>query len=186
MPSQLSSLFYRLSRGSVTLASLIIFLLFTATVLPSQARKAEVYSGEAGSPDASFFYTNADLYRMAEAYGENGRAAYVRARWTFDVIWPLVYLFFLVTSLSWILARVVPEGNRWRLLNLFPAFGWLFDLLENISATLVMVRYPQPTPLIDALAHIFTAIKWFFVNGSFVILLPALVFTLWKWMRSRQ
>ena len=186
MLSQFSFAFYRFSRGPLTLAALIIFLLFTATVLPSQARKAEVYSGEAGSPDASLFYTNADLYRMAKAYGETGRAAYVRARWTFDVIWPLVYLFFLVTSLSWTLARAVPGGSRWRLLNLFPVFGWLFDLLENISASAVMIRYPQPTPLIDALTPILTLIKWFFVNGSFIILIPALLIALWNWLHSRR
>jgi hypothetical protein len=182
---RLSSFFYRLSSGPVTIAALVIFLLFTSFVLPKQAQKADAYGGDVGSPDASFFYAKADLYKMAEAYGESGRAAYIRTRWTFDVIWPLVYLFFLATSLSWTLARL-PEANRWRLLNLFPALGWLFDLLENIAATTVMIRYPQPTPMIDSLTPILTLVKWFFVNGSFVVLLIACVIELWKWFRVRK
>ena len=184
--SRLSALLYRLSGGYVTLAGLVIFLLFTSLILPGQAKKAEAYTGSAGSPDASFFYSKADLYQMAEAYGENGRAAYIQARWSFDVIWPLVYLFFLATSLSWTLARAVSEDSRWRLLNLFPAFGWLFDLLENSAASVVMARYPQVTPGIDSLTPILTLIKWFFVNGSFVILLPALGAALWKWLAKRR
>lgn len=50
-------------------------------MLPQQqATRAEQDTGSAKSPDTSLFYTPADLYRMAEAYGEEGRRAYVRAR----------------------------------------------------------------------------------------------------------
>lgn len=124
---------------------------------------------------------------MTEAYGAEGRAAYVRARFTFDLIFPLSYLFFLATSISWVMKRAVPNpDSRWRLLNLFPVFGALFDYLENISTSIVMMNYPQHTFLFDALAPIFTLIKWFFVNGSFVILVSALMVAVWKWVSARK
>ncbi len=186
MIDRISKFFYSISSGLITLTALGIFIAFTATVLPQQAQKAEVYSADAGSPDSSFFYSKADLYRMAEAYGEAGRDAYIRARFSFDVIWPLVYLFFLVTSLSWVLLRAVPDGSKWRLLNLFPVLGWLFDWLENISASVVMANYPNQTPVVDSLAPIFTSVKWFFVNGSFVILVIGLVAALWRWIGRRE
>jgi len=186
MPRQISSILYRLSRGPVTLAAFILFLLFTSLVMPKQAAQAETYSRDAGSPDMSFFYSADDLYRMADSYGEAGRAAYVRTRFTFDVIWPLVYLFFLGTALSWSLARALPEGNRWRMLNLFPVPGWLFDLLENISTSIVMLNYPRHTLALDSLTPIFTLIKWFFVGGGFIILFAALFLFLWKRVSGRQ
>jgi hypothetical protein len=127
-----------------------------------------------------------DLYRMADAYGEMGRAAYVRVRFTFDLVWPLVYLFFLGTSLSWSLARALPEGNRWRMSNLFAVFGWLFDMLENIAASIVMLNYPNHTPVLDALSPVFTFLKWVFIGGSFVILVPVFLVAAWKMIRSHK
>jgi len=182
-----SNKFYQLSSGPITILALVIFALVVAFVLPAQAERAEAVSEGTNSPDTSYFYTRTDLYNMAEAYGADGRAAYIRARFTFDLVFPLSYLFFLATSISWAMERAVLNPNsRWRLLNLFPVFGALFDYLENISTSIVMANYPQQTFLFDTLAPIFTLVKWFFVNGSFVILVPALAVAMWNWVRARQ
>jgi len=186
MLKTLSTKLYQLSSGSITILALVIFALVVAFVLPGQAQRAEAASGGAESPDTSFFYSSTDLYNMAEAYGVEGRAAYVRARFTFDLIFPLSYLFFLATSISWVMKRAVANpDSRWRLLNLFPVFGVLFDYLENISTSIVMANYPQQTFLFDTLAPIFTSVKWFFVTGSFLILIPALLGAIWNWFRKR-
>ena len=160
----------RVSKGWVTILAVVIFFVFTPLVLPQQAVRFEAVAGEGPSPDQSFIYSPADLYRMAEAFGAEGRAAYVRARWTFDVVWPLVYTFFLATTISWLGKRAFPAGSKARLLNLTPALGLLFDYLENICASIVMARYPAQTPVIDLLTTVFTPIKWVFVVGSFVVL----------------
>ena len=187
MLKTLSNKLYKLSNGSITILALVIFALVVAFVLPAQAQRAEAASGGADSPDMSFFYTSEDLYNMAETYGADGRAAYIRARFTFDLVFPLSYLFFLATSISWVMRRAVSDPNSyWRSLNLFPVFGVLFDYLENISTSIVMANYPQKTFLFDTLAPIFTLVKWFFVNGSFVILVPALVVAMWNWVRARK
>jgi hypothetical protein len=187
MLNELSNKVYQFSNGRVTLLGLLIFALFVGFVLPQQANRAEAVSQGAGSPDMSYFYSSTDLYNMAETYGAEGRAAYVHARFTFDLVFPLTYLFFLATSISWVMRRAVPDANsRWRLLNLFPVFGVLFDYLENISTSAVMLNYPEHTPILDLLAPIFTLVKWIFVNGSFVILVPALLVAVWKWVRGRS
>jgi hypothetical protein len=177
MLKRLSGRLRQVSTGPLALAALIVFLLFTALVLPRQSRSAEAVSGGAGSPDTSIFYTAGDLYRMAEAYGPEGRAAYVWARFTFDVIFPLVYTLFLVTAISWLFARAFPPDSRWQRANLVPLLAALFDLLENVSTSLVMARYPAQTPAAAVLAPIFTAAKWLFVTGSFVLLLVGAVAT---------
>lgn len=184
MLCRLSDGLRRFSTGWVTLLALAIFLLFMALVLPGQASRAEEASGGAGSPDTSYVYSPQDLYDIAEAYGEAGRQAYIRMRWTFDLAFPLVYGFFLVTSLSWLFARGFPENSRWQLANLAPVLGVLFDLLENTATTIVLGRYPLETPLFAWLAPAFTFVKWVFVLGSFVLLVIGLLAALVK--RSRQ
>jgi hypothetical protein len=61
----------------------------------------------------------------------------------------------------------------------------LFDYLENISTSLVMFRYPSPTPVVPWLAPIFTAVKWVFVNGSFVLLALGAVIAVWRAAQKR-
>jgi hypothetical protein len=186
MDKRISDWLHRISTGWVTLAALLIFLLFSALVLPGQAARSDQEIGTADSPDMSFYYSPGDLYRMAEQYGEQGRAAYIRARFTFDLVWPLVYTFFLSTALSWLYARGFAAGSRWQRANLAPVLGALFDYLENLSTSVVMWRYPAQTAVIDFLAPVFTMLKWAFVGGSFALLLIGLTAAVWRWLRSRS
>lgn len=173
MLTKLSAWLHKISTGPVTLAALAIFLVFTALALPAQAAEMERSTHGAGSPDTSFLYSPRDLYRMAEAYGPAGRAVYIRIRFTFDLLWPVVYTLFLVTAVSWLLRRAFPASGGLQRLNLVPVGGMLFDYLENLCAALVMGRYPADTPVIDMLAPVFTFLKWLFIGGSFVLLLAA-------------
>jgi hypothetical protein len=180
-----SSALLAFSTGRAALAGLVIFLLFGALVLPGQAAAAEQASGGAGSPDTSLFYSPDDLLQQAEAYGPAGRQAYVRARWTFDLAFPLVYGFFLVTTIGWTLRTVTPAGSGWQRLNLVPIGAVLFDLLENTATSFVMARYPAKCTWIAALAPVFTLTKWILVYGSFGILAAALVLGLLRRLRRR-
>ena len=186
MDRQISDWLRRVSTGWVALSALLIFLLFSALVLPQQATKAEQETGGSESPDTSFFYSSSDLYRMAESYGEQGREAYIRARFTFDLVWPLVYTLFLATSISWVFGRAFGSDSRWQRANLAPLLGALFDYLENLAASLVMLRYPEQTVVVDALAPVFTASKWLLLGASFLLLFGGVVVAAWRWIASRR
>ncbi len=183
---RISDWFTKISTGIVTLVCLLIFLVFSGLVLPEQAAKADSYAGEAGSPDTSLFYTSEDLYRFAESYGEEGRTAYIRARFTFDVIWPITYLAFLATAISWLLRKTNLPSSSWGLLNLVPFIGTAFDFIENSMAAIVMARYPQTTIVIDELAGVFTLLKWVFITGSFVLLVISIILILTHLKRNRH
>ena len=182
---RLSSWISKFSTQWAALLSVVIFSLFTLLVLPSQSDSSDAQLSEVGSPDLSFYYSSTDLYRIAELYGEQGRQAYISARFTFDLIWPLVYGFFLIATLGWLIKIAFPLDSSWQRANLLPLFGMLFDYLENISTSLVMARYPAQTPVVDWLAGIFTALKWIFISGSFIILVIALILAIWKKRASR-
>jgi hypothetical protein len=180
MLHRLSSWLSNISTGQVALISVLVFVLFTVLVLPSQAANSTSQASEAGSPDLSFYYSLTELYRMAESYGQAGREDYIRVRFTFDLIWPFVYGFFLVVSVSWLLKNTFPAESKWQRANLLPLAGVIFDYLENISTSLVMGRYPAQTPVVDWMAGIFTAFKWITIGGSFAILVGALVLAIWE------
>ena len=167
---RLSQWFLKISTGWAALAALVFFLFFTATVLPNQNSSSEALTSAEGSPDLSFFYTPAKLYAMADAFGEEGRRDYIIARFTFDVVWPIVYTAFLTITLSWLSAHAFAASSRWRWCNLLPVCGALFDYLENITASLVMARYPLRTPGVDVLASLATPVKWMLLGVSFGLL----------------
>lgn len=174
-----------ISKGWVALITLVIFILFTALVLPQQTSTAESNTEKSWTPDLSFYYTGDDLYQLAQTYGEEGRAAYIHTRFTFDLIWPLVYMVFLTTVISWLFRKAFAQDSVWQFSNLVPLFGMIFDYLENISTSLIMARYPSPTGVVAAVASIFTMVKWVFVGGSFMLLLVGIVVGSWKLMWKR-
>jgi hypothetical protein len=182
--NKLSSTLHQYSTGWVTLAAVLLFLVFAATVLPGQARIAAETSGGASSPDTSLTYSVEELYTMAQAYGPDGRQAYIRARWTFDLVFPLVYTALLVTTLSRLSRRHFPPDSRWQWANLVPVMAMIFDYLENSATSLVMARYPATTAVIDYLAPAFTLVKWALVYASFGLLLVWVLKLVWGWVRK--
>jgi hypothetical protein len=128
----------------------------------------------------SFFYTPEALYNSAESYGESGRAAYVRARFTFDLLWPLVYTLFLTTAISWITSWEFSLDSIWQYANLTPIVGMFLDYMENIATSIVMLRYPSKILIAAWLAPIFTSLKWITITASFLLLMLLGVYALWK------
>ena len=172
-------------RGWTAAAALLLFVLFVAVVLPAQAAAGAFYTEVYDAPDTRWWYTSADLYAAAEAWGEPGRSAYVRARWTFDVIWPIVYGGFLLSGLTWSWTRATAAGSRWRRVTLLPVLVVLLDYAENVCTATVMARYPARTPVLADLAPLFTAAKWLTLTTCFVLLAVGLVAALVTAVRRR-
>jgi hypothetical protein len=179
---RISQYFYSKSSFWVFLITLALFVMFMLVVLPAESDRSAQVTGSVKSPDTSFYYTKTELYQMAEAYGQEGRLYYLDSRISFDIVWPLVYTFFLINSISWILNKTILEESKLRLLNLAPMAGILLDFLENISNMVVMFRYPLRTDILASLAGIFTSLKWVFVGGSFLILVFGVV--LWVGVKT--
>jgi hypothetical protein len=185
MLKKLSDDLYRFSSGRLAIFGTILMLLFLITVMPGETVKAAAYSTQAGTPDTTAIYSVEKLLGMAEAYGEQGRRAYIQARFSFDLAFPLVYGFFLAVCTSWMLKRLLPPDNFWRRLNLLPPAAVLFDLLENTCAVIVMAAYPTVRPLAAQLAVIFTPIKWLLVTSSFIVLIAAGLLVIYQAINKR-
>ncbi|KIL44014.1 hypothetical protein KP77_29630 [Jeotgalibacillus alimentarius] len=159
---------YQWSNWKTWLVSLIIFAAFLGFILPNEAAESSRVTGTSESPDSSFFYTPETLFSIAETYGEEGRAYYVRARYTFDIVWPIAYFLFLITTLGILFKSI--QRSRWRYVILLPLSGLVFDYLENLSTSLVMSCYPEQLNVIAAIAPVFTAVKWSCIYASFALI----------------
>ena len=185
MFSQISKKLTKISSIKLTAFSFLLFLFFMCVVLPSLASKAaELFAG-LGSPDLLFFYSSEKLYEMASSYGELGRNAYIETRFQFDLVWPVVYTLFLATSISWSCSHITNVQSKLRYCNLLPIVAVVFDLLENISVSIVMYQFPVKTALFSNIASYSTTLKWIFVYASFLALAISMVVFLWVSIKKR-
>jgi len=172
---KLSQRINQISSGKVALLVTVIYILFMIIVLPMQSEKSKIALKNNPSPDMSFVYSSQDLYKMAESYGVKGRKFYVKARYTFDIVWPLVYGLFLTITIAFILKNTI-NVERYMYLNLLPIGGVILDFLENISTSIVMVQYPLKMDFITTIAPIFTLSKWIVLSISFSFLIIGCVY----------
>jgi hypothetical protein len=82
--------------------------------------------------------------------------------------------------------RAFPNGSIWQRANLAPLLGLLLDYGENVSTSLLMVRYPAPTPIVDWVAPALSFTKWICVGGSFLLLAIAAGAAVWRWLASHR
>lgn len=177
---KLSAFFYRFSTGWIVLIGLVVFLAFSMLTLPKQNAMTAFYSQGLGGPDTSLFYSGSQLLQMAEVYGEEGRAAFITARWGFDLAFPLIYTFFYITSISYFFKRGLRRETGLPLVNLVPLAAFFFDLAENVATTVVMAAYPQRETWGQLLAPAITPLKWVFVAGSALLVLIGCIL----WLRA--
>jgi len=163
-----SNWLYRISTNRNTLITLVIFVLFAALALPRMLDTPWIKA--AGLPDTTLVYSAHDLYTMAEAYGESGRAAFTPWHFTWDLAFPIVYTALLLIAGSWLIRPVSATASRWRFVNTLPLIGFLLDLLENGAASFVITHYPARTPM-AAIVPIITLVKWSSIGITIVILL---------------
>jgi hypothetical protein len=162
----MARIFSFLARPWVFAASVLVLAVFMATILPVKAEDAAGYTPEGASFDTSLFYTPSQAVEKVALYSPGGRAAYVYDRWTFDLAWPVVYGFFLLSGWVFGLSRLVPAGRKDRARAawlLVPTLAVFFDLVENTAVTVLMLAYPATPMAVAVAASAGTVIKWVLV-----------------------
>ena len=95
---KLSEGLYQKITKKVLIITIIVFVLFVLIVMPIVSNYTAKVTNDAESPDLSFVYNADDLYKMAQDFGEQGREAYITLRFTFDLVFPILYVFFLMAT----------------------------------------------------------------------------------------
>ncbi|AOM82291.1 hypothetical protein [Salisediminibacterium beveridgei] len=179
-----TGLFARNVPLSVFAAGIVIFALFMLIVLPSEAERSSDYFGDTSAPDTLFLYSGDELYSIAREFGSEGRSYYIQSRFTFDIVWPLAYGFFLWSGIAYFSRNIRKQCAQY--LSLLPVFGVILDFLENSSASLVMYVYPLRIPVLTEIVTLFTMTKWITIGASFVILILLIVYRIVLIPKKRQ
>lgn len=152
-------------KGSwLLIAVTLLFVVFIVAVLPKVSSYTSETIGVSETPDTKFFYTSDDLYRIAEECGEEGRAIYVKLRWTFDLLWPIVYTAFLFVWI-WQLSTYLMIRKYYYI----PILAMAFDYLENLATTIVFINYPKEVNSIASITPWLSILKWTILGFSFLI-----------------
>ena len=162
----------KLTNKKTLLLSIIVFILFMSIVLPvvSEYTASELGSS---SPDTSILLSKEELYDIAEEYGESGRNTYITLRFTFDIIWPVVYFMFLAIVTNYFIKE---QKSKFKLFALsLPLMAIIFDYAENIFASIYMLRYPLETNMLVSILPYVSLIKWLFVSLSFLLMMYVVI-----------
>ena len=159
--------------GRQTVIIFLFFVIFTATVLPAISSLSFKLIGVSESPDTGFLFDVNLLYDIVNSYGEKGRKYYIILRWTFDIVWPIIYTIFLLTSTLYLLRK---NGNKISFkIAYIPLIALSFDYLENINSTIIMAIYPTRFDLLGYLLLASSLVKWIVLSIGFVLVLLLLI-----------
>jgi hypothetical protein len=95
-------------------------------------------------------YTPADAYHLFDVLGQTGRHAYFRLLWTIDLLLPALFGTFLCAAM---------QRGRFRAWRSIPLVAAVCDYAENMTITILLLRYPMQAPALALLASVFTVTK---------------------------
>lgn len=158
---------YDKTTGVKTIFFTVVFIFFLSIVLPFVSNFTANVIGVSESIDTNFKFNIEYIYNIVSSYQMEGRRFYILMRWTFDIVWPIVYTLFFLTTITYLTKNI---GRKYSVKLLYiPCLAVMFDLLENITATIVMSIYPIQFDVFVYLLIISSILKWVFVGISFII-----------------
>ena len=106
----------------------------------------------AGAPllDMRPGYPQDAAYHLFDVLGQTGRSAYLKMLWTVDLLLPALFGLFLASAI---------RRGAFRAWHSIPLVAAACDYAENITITILLLRYPMHEPAVAQLASIFTVTK---------------------------
>jgi len=148
------------------LFNLLVFPAFISQIVPE---------GGPAILDMRFGYSPGEAHEALTAFGPGGRQAYLRMLWLADSLYPLIYGMLLILTASFFLHRGLRPGSPFRLFNLAAIDAVLFDLIENIGITGLLLRYPDAPASLARLASVAGILKWLAVAISLAFIVIGIV-----------
>ena len=151
---------------------------FMAFVLPLPDFSGAIMAGDGSAFDLDFAYTVEEAFERAAAFEGAEKAAFVRAHWTWDLAYPLVYGAFFLCAWAFALERLAPGSKASRAAPFLTLAAPLFDLAENAAASVLVSLAPArdgTAAFASRAAVLATPAKWIAVGACFagVVLLFA-------------
>ena len=167
MLKKISDRLYSWTKGWLILLSIFIFLILANLKIFDPNLVSQ-------SLDGQIFYSAQTAFNTIDAYGIKERE---QMQWihVLDFFLILIYTSMFTMILSWLLERCFDPTSKYRLLNLVPLLGGLFDVTENIWIMILIQVWPAQPKLIAWLAAIFTIGKYLMGVPIILLILIGLV-----------
>ncbi len=135
--------------------AVVVFVLAIFLLLPAMQRSLMAVTKANMSPDTTIGYTIEALKEMRTIYGPAGANRYFTTRFTYDIIWSAIYVFFIINVYTFLLREI---KCKWLLgLQVLPFIAVGFDLLENLFCSIYFFQGYHVIGLIAAAASL---LKW--------------------------
>ncbi len=145
------------------LTSILCVALAIVVLLPLMLSAFREAANTTVTPDRSFGYGLEALKQIKGQYGHEGTKVYLFTRVTYDLIWPVVYLFFLINVYAFLLDGL---AGKWLVgLKILPFIAVLFDFLEN---TFCSIYFFNGYISIGLFAVASSRIKWYLFFIMFI------------------
>jgi hypothetical protein len=161
------------------LTTWFVFVFAMVVILPAVSYNASM-AGLNESIDTNFSFDPQAIYSILDSYGESGRMFYVRQRWTFDLIWPLIYAIPLFLTLN---RFVLSEDKFKKYIKLTPLLAVLFDYLENIVFTFLALSFPNQFVNLEILGVVLSLTKWVLLMTAMISALIYSILALFRYFK---
>lgn len=141
-----------------------IFYALLALALNRASGMLEPRASGAQVPDLHFAVREAEVHRIFEMYGPEGRRIYFFAILIVDTLYPIAYTSLFGFLIAFVGRRVQSPQSPWRYLCLLPLCAMLVDYLENVGLLIQCHTFPERWPALGMSTLVFNSLKWIFIG----------------------
>lgn len=149
--------FEKYSNGRIILALFVLNIIFPAVVFP-------LFQGDTANVplDLQFSYSPEKAYQLLAQYSVQELKMYRILELTGDVIYPIVYGFFL--------SLLIFKFRKNSLLVLIPLLAIVADLFENTGIVILISSLPKQLNTVASITSIFSSLKWSLIVISILLI----------------
>lgn len=169
-----------------TARGLILLLVLSLACQLSFSTLRKLSDSDARPLDRHFHYSAEQAYEIIARHTPDERRAYVLRTLTLDVGYPVAYSLLLAVVLTLLLRRLLRPESGWQALRFLPFVVGVTDLLENTSAVLLVLRFPNRLLTVAGIAGWLTTAKWSLVALCGAMIAAGLLMLLWQRLRLQN
>jgi hypothetical protein len=176
----------RMANGKVLILLFLAALPFMAFVFPYRNTALSILSGrEKPTLDSDFHYNATYAYELFCSLEEKGRRLYAWSEITADLVFPIIYSFFLSLLIIYIFQKSSFTKPQ-QFLAILPFLMLLFDYGENILVAFMLFDYPERHTALAQVASVFTKLKWSLLVVSLATILFGLTYLMIQFVKRRS
>lgn len=148
--------------------TMAVYLLMLQVTIP----RVQSYAPNTALFDLSpLGYSHSQAMTLLDSLGQDGRDVYLFPQLALDFVYPGLFAICYSLMLIWVYSKRVRSDSKFLYLAMLPAFGGVFDYVENILIIRMITTFPDVSKGFVSVASGFTLLKSAFSTASFLSLI---------------